>query len=254
VDPGSALNDSSITPNTVPSVQPQFSGMIISHNYRFIFIKTVKTAGTSIEVFLSSQGGAQDVVTPIAPPVAGHEPRNFTGFVNPLPEIVDRPAKLFLAIGHMFSKNKFYNHMPALLVQKRVPRDIWQSYFKFCVERNPWDKTLSHYHMHAARTDEPLSFDDYLTRGKLPINYPRYTDASGKQIIVDRVLRYENLNAELSEVFAQLGIPFTGMLGVRAKSDYRQDRTPYQTVFNDRQRQIVEKAFAREIELHGYRF
>jgi hypothetical protein len=228
--------------------------MIVSHKHRFIFVKTVKTAGTSIEVFLAPQCGVQDVVTPIAPPVAGHEPRNFTGFVNPMPEIVDRPAKLFSAITHIFSQNKFYNHMPALLVQKRVPRDIWRSYFKFCVERNPWDKTLSHYHMRAARADEPLSFDDYLARGKLPINYPRYTDASGRQIIVDRVLRYENLDAELGEIFAQLGIPFAGTLGVHAKSDYRRDRTPYQAVFDDRQRQIVEKAFAREIELHGYRF
>ncbi len=29
---------------------------------------------------------------------------------------------------------------------------------------------------------------------------------------------------------------------------------PYQQVFNEEQRRIVENAFAREIELHGYRF
>jgi hypothetical protein len=71
---------------------------------------------------------------------------------------------------------------------------------------------------------------------------------------VDRVLRYENLIADLSEAFAQLGVPFDGTLGIRAKSEYRADHTPYQLVFNDQQRKIVEKALAREIELHGYRF
>jgi hypothetical protein len=34
----------------------------------------------------------------------------------------------------------------------------------------------------------------------------------------------------------------------------RTERRPYQQVFNQVQRKIVEKAFAREIELHSYRF
>jgi hypothetical protein len=40
--------------------------------------------------------------------------------------------------------------------------------------------------------------------------------------IVDRILRYENLVAELSEVFSQL--KFLTALGVTAKSGYRSDR------------------------------
>jgi hypothetical protein len=108
--------------------------------------------------------------------------------------------------------------------------------------------------MQAARERGSLSFDEYLARGRFPINYFRYTDRSGKIIIVDRILRYENLIAELYEVFSQLNIPFQGTLGVQAKSEYRTDRRPYQEVFNDKQRRIVEKAFAKEIELHGYHF
>jgi hypothetical protein len=229
--------------------------MIISHKYRFIFIKTAKTAGTSIEVFLSKQCGSTDVVTLIFPPVEGHQPRNYQGFVNPIPAIVERPYKIISALQSAFiNRDKFYNHMPATLVQKRVPAQVWSSYFKFCVERNPWDKVLSHYYMHAARGGGSLSLDEYLARGRFPINYFRYTDDSGAKIIVDRVLHYENLVAELSEVFSQLNVPFDGTLGVEAKSEYRTDRRPYQLVFNDEQRRIIENAFAREIELHGYRF
>ena len=229
--------------------------MILSHKYKFIFIKTAKTAGTSIEVFLSRHCGPTDIVTPITPPIEGHQPRNYEGFINPVPEILERPGKIFSALRHTItSREKFYRHMAASLVQKRVPAEVWNSYFKFCVERNPWDKVLSHYHMHAAREGGSLSLDEYLTRGRFPINYFRYTNRSGTRIIVDRILRYENLIPELVEVFSHLNVPFDGTLGIKAKSEYRTDRRPYQQVFNDEQRRIVEKAFAKEIELHGYRF
>jgi hypothetical protein len=229
--------------------------MILSHKYKLIFIKTAKTAGTSIEVFLSKHCGPADILTPIEPPVEGHQARNYLGFINPIPEILERPGKIFSALRHsMTSREKFYRHMPASEIQKRVPASVWNGYFKFCVERNPWDKVLSHYHMHAAREGGLLSLDEYLARGRFPLNYFRYTDRFGRKIIVDRILCYENLLTELGEVFSQLKIPFEGTLGVQAKSAYRTDRRPYQEVFNDKQRQIVEKAFAKEIELHGYRF
>ena len=229
--------------------------MILSHKYKFIFIKTAKTAGTSIEVFLSKHCGPQDIVTPIMPRVEGHQPRNYEGFINPIPEILARPTKFFSALHQtMTSRTKFYNHMPAREVKQRVPADVWNTYFKFCVERNPWDKVLSHYNMHAAREGSRLSLDEYLARGRLPVNDFRYMDRSREKIIVDRIIRYENLLVELGEVFAELKIPFGGNLGVAAKSEYRTDRRPYKEVFSDQQRQIVEKAFAKEIGLHGYRF
>ncbi|WP_275670288.1 hypothetical protein [Okeania hirsuta] len=40
--------------------------MIISHKYKFIFLKTIKTSGTSIEIYLSRFCGDDDVITPIS--------------------------------------------------------------------------------------------------------------------------------------------------------------------------------------------
>ena len=202
--------------------------MIISHTYRFVFVKTLKTAGTSIEVFLSGHCGPDDVVTPILPHVEPHRPRNHDGF---------------------------FNHVPAAAIRDRVGPAVWDSYFKFCVERNPWDKTLSYYHMTNAREGGGLAFDRFLERNDLPINFPKYTEpADRRRVLVDRVIRYERLGAELGEVFAMLGIPFDGSLGVNAKSEYRIDRRPYREVYTRRQAELVGRAFEVERALHGYEF
>jgi len=41
--------------------------MILSHRYRFIFLKTMKTAGASVEMSISRFCGLDDIITPITP-------------------------------------------------------------------------------------------------------------------------------------------------------------------------------------------
>lgn len=228
--------------------------LIISHKYKFIFIKTKKTAGTSIEVYLSQFCGEDDVVTPIWPHVEPHRARNYQGLWNPLPEIIESRGRDLKTIWkHLWRRHRYVRHLPATIIRARTSREVWETYFKFCVERNPWDKTLSHYAMINDRKDGGLTLDEYFDRRWFCINYPKYTDSRGS-ILVDRVLKYESLMQELSQVFGQLGIPFEGSLGVRAKSEHRTDRRPYQEVFTSRQREIIDKAFAPEIAMHGYVF
>ena len=228
--------------------------LIISHKYKFIFIKTMKTAGTSIEVFLSQCCEESDVVTPIGAHVEPHRARNYQGFWNPFPEIIQNKGRGIRSIvRNLLLKKKFYNHIPATAVRQRTPSKIWNSYFKFCVERNPWDKTLSHYHMVNDRAGGSISLAEYIEKGKFCVNYPKYTDTNGL-LLVDKVVKYESLMDELGNVFQELGIPFHGSLGVRAKSQHRKDRRPYQDVFSDKEKNVIEKAFAKEIEMHGYDF
>ena len=131
--------------------------------------------------------------------------------------------------------------------------DIWDTYFKFCVERNPWDKTLSDYHMFKDRRGGDVTLEQYLQEGRFCFNLPKYTNLSGA-LIVDRVLKYENLMFELGQVFDQLDIPFSGSLGVKAKSEHRISKLPYREVLTQEQKYIINSAFAKEIAMHEYQY
>ena len=201
--------------------------MIISHKFRFIFIKTVKTAGTSIEVFLSPHCAEGDVLTPISPAEDGHRPRNF---------------------------GRYYHHFSAWGIRETVPAELWNGYFKFCVERNPWDKTVSDYAMVRERTGSDFSFAQYLESKRYCRSWELYTDSDNQTLLVDRVLKYENLDIELGEVFGQLGVPWPGTLGVRAKSGYRKGPAHYREWYTPSQRDQIAEAFAEEIREFGYAF
>jgi hypothetical protein len=212
--------------------------MIISHKYGFIFAKRWKTAGSSIEVLLSPLCGPDDIFTPLNPPEEGHVPRNWES----LPNSEAVPVA-------------FLEHFPARLLAEHVP-DLWDRYFSFCVERNPWDRLVSGYHFYLAQPDvDPnVSFKaclPYLI--KFTGNCRDYTDHEGR-IVVDRVLRYERLDADLAEVLSQLGIPFAGTLHVRAKVGYRPPGDHYRSYFDGQTRDMVAREYAREIDEFGYEF
>ena len=232
--------------------------MIISHKYKFIFIKTRKTAGSSIQIYLSNYCGEDDIVSTIDRPERPYHPRNYRGLFNPIPELVERhsAAKIAKTLGRFFSLKKFQSHIKARQVRERITKEIWDNYYKFTVERNPWDKVLSHYHFvrqRYSKYDQNISFEEYLRVAELPYNYTKYTDLDNN-IIVDRVVKYERLNEELGEIFEELGVPFSGSLGPTEKSHYRKDRRPYQEVYTPAQKEAVAKLFDQEIEMHGYKF
>ena len=61
--------------------------------------------------------------------------------------------------------------MQANQVRNRVGKEIWDEYFTFCVERDPWSRSVSHYNMlQNIFPGKFIDFNDYLNRSNVPLN------------------------------------------------------------------------------------
>jgi len=176
--------------------------------------------------------------------------QNYKGLFNPLNEILTNANSSTAAFSDFFKGRKFWSHIPARLIKARISNDVWDNYYKFCIERNPWDKTLSQFFMWKEWKNNINTLDDYFANGKFPKDLQRYT-LDGK-IAVNKIVKYENLSQELSEVFDELGIPWEGSLGVRAKGGFRKDKRPYIEVLSEEQIEIIAKEFTEEIRIMKY--
>jgi hypothetical protein len=230
--------------------------MIISHDYKFIFLKTNKTAGTSIEITLSKFCGAYDIITPISP--KDEQTRSALGYrgpqnyLAPLSDYTFRDWTRLLRKGA--KKRRFFNHMSAKEVRGYIKRTMWDSYYKFCFERNPWDRVTSLYYWRCGSKPRPTIAE--FVKSDAPLVLKRrgyYVYTINGQVAVDRVCRFENLSEELEAIRTQLGIPEKLELP-RAKSGFRKDKRSYRDIFGDEEKVKIAELFRDEINLLGYEF
>lgn len=208
--------------------------LIISHKYKFIFIKTNKTAGTSIEIALSKFCGPEDIITPISP--EDENIREKLGYRGPQ------------------NYDGFYNHISAKEIKKNIDSEIWKSYFKFCMERNPWDRFVSFY-FYTNRTESRLDINEYVKNDCIyklrKMGYENYTiDGT---VVVDKVCLYEKLERDLQDIANIVRLPEELELP-HAKSKYRKDKRHYRELLNDESKQFIEQYFSEEIHLFNYHF
>jgi len=127
---------------------------------------------------------------------------------------------------------------------------VWCTYFKFCFERNPWDKVISLYFWRNQNGPRPTIAEylrsDHVGRAR---GFHRYT-IDGK-IAVDRICFYENLEQELARIQERLNLPPIPPLP-RAKARFREDRRPYCEILSREEMAAIAEIFAWEISQFGY--
>jgi hypothetical protein len=229
--------------------------LIVSHKYKLIFIHTSKTAGTSIDIALSKFCGEGDIVTTMLP--EDEEIRTKLGYCGPQNDIIPRSNYDLSAWYKLIIKRKtpkFRGHISAKKTRGYLGKEIWNSYFKFCVVRNPWDRMISYYYWRNNR--EPgKTFEEFLN-SKRPLKLKRdgidlYTIDG--EIAVDMVCRFESLEEDLEKVRIRCGLPEKIALP-NAKGSHRKDRRGYREILNKEQAEKIRELSSKEIALFGYEY
>lgn len=229
--------------------------MIISHTHRYIFLKVYKTAGTSVEIALRKHCGAKDVIAPIGEEDEklreGLGIRGPQNYHVPVSGYGPREAWNRLRYGR---RAEFYNHIQARDVRRFIGRKIWDSYYKVCFERNPWDRFISAYYWAFGR-EPKISITEALESDLPSMMRAKGLElySIGGEVAVDHVCRYEDLEEEMERFRVRVGIPERLELP-RAKANVRTDRRSYREILGEAEREKIAKLFDKEIELFGYEF
>jgi len=202
--------------------------MLVSHSHKFIFIKTKKTAGSTIEKIITEN------------------------FFDP---------KIDICTGSIKDKTPKTNidiktgHMEWNRAKKYVTLQQWNEYHKFAVERNPWDKVISQYFWKIKKFKNKPTFSNWLSEGKLiPNDWKLYTD--NNKVVLDQIIQFNTLHKELIDLFNnKLNLALTQEMldntdvkvGFR-KAHYTEMYTEQSLIDN------VAKKFKNEIKYFDYKY
>lgn len=203
--------------------------MIVSHEHEFVFIKTRKTAGSTLEKLVYPYlNQERDVLT--------GSPRDNTPSLN---------------------ETTGNGHMSWVGITQSYPIPM-QNYFRFTIERNPWDKVVSSYFWHQKIKPERfggMGFEEYIMTSMdlLPIDWGHY--ANGDVLMINKIYKYEDMSAMYSDLNDRFGFDIRQenwegtklKSGIRKVSDYRELHTNA-TI------ERVAELFKNEIKLLGYTY
>ncbi len=238
--------------------------MILSHSRRFIFVKTRKVGGTSLEIALSKFCGPEDILTPLSEgeeamrlSVSGRKGQNFH---KSLARWSVKDHARFAIKGRR--PNAFIPHSSAEEIRTRIGQTLWDSYFTFSVVRNPYDRTISAYfwEIHNAAPGDPIKTMDFMTwlherPTSVVTNWDMITLDGA--VGVDFAVRYEHLQEDLAALAQRLGITedlHALLRGQRAKSGIRaKNATPAEFLAQYPEAiDYIAQTARREIETFGY--
>ena len=200
--------------------------MLISYTHNFIFIKTRKVGGTSLEKYIIDHhfDKERDKCT-------GSKVDNIPWYN--LPESTK-------------------GHMPWTEIKSLEPEaDIFKVW---TIDRNPWDKCVSQYFFFRDKIKtipKEMTFSQFLKNpSNLPVDNPRYNNAENCIVI-----KWEEMDTDLPVIFERLGLELDmdKFKGYNLKSGIRKDNH-YSEMYNDDDLEIVRDAFKWEIENLVYEF
>jgi hypothetical protein len=229
---------------------------IVSRHYGFIFLKTRKTAGSSIEQWLAPHLGRRDMIA------TAHEawpvPVRFWATPDPTTRFAAPELALKRQVGKLIGRPRalrLREHASAAKVLGLVGESTWNRCFKFCVERQPWDRFISFWRWRQQRYGARQSIDEFLDLLEHEPRHPLVRGFSNLhiytidgRIAVDRVVRYDTLAQELAELRDRFHLPAELDRMPKAKSGLRSRDDDVSKLSSDQVDRISRLA-AQEIDL-----
>lgn len=215
--------------------------MLVSHTKKFIYLKTIKTAGTSVEIALQKYCVPPErEVDEITPAIETE-----FGIVGARgPDVKDQPWR---------------NHMSAAAIKKRLPPSVWEGYHKICNIRNPWDKTVSFFHMQfkdiksAKPEDIFASFRVWLKEARIVGKDTDIYFIDGRPV-ADDYIKYDSMLQDFSVISNKLDLEVEMALP-QAKSGSRGAvKLPFCDYYDSDSKQKVADMYPDEIRAFGWRF
>lgn len=157
----------------------------------------------------------------------------------------------------------------------KIPKD-WESLFKFCIVRNPYDRMVSAWKMFTQgmdnsiwdyqyehelplmsfekflqlATDDTISFSNRSTYlGKLRHHTIPQTHRYHCYQLADYIGKFEHLNKSLKEVEKLLDFQFDNLPHWN-----KTNRKPYQEYYNEKTYEIVSQYYKEDLEILDYNF
>lgn len=220
--------------------------VLVSFEKQFIYTKTQKTAGTSVEVFFQHYCLPPDYGDNLGAIDERITDYGIVGFRG-----VRRPADTI-----------WYSHMPAANIRRYLGDEIWQGFFKFCTVRNPFDQVVSQYFFSLSEgkraylltrdfAEIKCGFLDAVTNSTVKADRANYV-IDGK-ICMDFFIRYERLTEDVGEVCRRLGIRHNVAELPRLKFQYRTSDVHFSEFYDSKTEAIVAQSYAFELDYFGYR-
>ena len=147
----------------------------------------------------------------------------------------------------------FYEHMPAWRVKAYVDDDIWENYYKFTFERNPWDRQVSWYYYKTKSKEPRPSFETFnADKARAYVeNFDLYSIDG--EVCMDAIGTFENLEEDFEAIMKN--IELTGKVALpKFNVSTGPDDSDYRDYFTDETRALMAEWYTREIALFDYTF
>jgi len=232
--------------------------MRISHQHKYVFISSPKTASTSIREALNE---TMDITPDYYPET-------------------NSPFSKY----HKFYDPSYSSHMKAFEIKERFDQEgyDWDEYFVFGFARNPWDREVSNYEYKKRaiqkwtferqgkkewaeycikELNECKNFENYIKmRHLLDPSMDWFLDKDGVNL-ASKIYRFEDLNTSFQDACECIGIPYKslGHVGFSGRRSTREDKSPkfyftYHEYFNKETAEIVSDHYKEDIDHLGYEY